>query len=513
MKLRSGPATKAGCCLIAAFCFSKAIFAQTAASAPPLIVPSLRQWTADFGTFALATNAVIAFDSKYPVQLSDTAQVLGDDLKQFTHGEHRVVAEPKAKPGEIFLTLDNPDPAIGEEGYVMRIGDGVIIQAATDNGVFYGTQTLLQMAKQSLSRGLPRGMARDYPLCHDRDEMIDVGRRYYQVSYLEEQIRDLAWKKMNTLHLHFSDWNGFRLMSDTYPGLATPPAYSKADIRHLQDVAKRYHVIIVPEIDMPAHAKAMTDYDPKLRFECSSMDSGHWPGAKEGGWMLDITRPEVRAWIKALLDEFIPLFDGPYFHIGCDEWEYEPGQMACPELMAYMKAKGYKYPTDVFVEWINEVDSQVKAHGKTMQIWNWWDFRQHSSIQPNKDIVINSWTASPNWFLKNGWKTICTPEEELYVAPGVGGTMPGQYGYFDSKKIYEDWVMPSDPNLIGFKVCRWSDNDEWRSDAWFDHWAQRPLQVLAERVWGGPRSATVDEFFQRADAIGAPPQVPHLIAK
>jgi hypothetical protein len=250
-----------------------------------------------------------------------------------------------------------------------------------------------------------------------------------------------------------------------------------------------------------------------LRFTCASMDTGHWPGAQDGGWMLDITRPEVREWIKKLLDEFIPLFDGPYFHIGCDEWEYTARQQACPELVDYAKAKGYASPTDVFVEWINEVNKQVKSHGKTMQIWNWWDFKQTSSIQPDKDIVINSWTASPNWFLTNGWKVICTPEEELYVAPGTGGTEPGKYGYFDSRRIYEKWKMPSNPNLIGFKVCRWSDGAEDRSDVWFDHWAERPVQVLAERIWGGPRSATVDDFYRRVDAIGYPPDVPKFNSK
>jgi N-acetyl-beta-hexosaminidase len=475
----------------------------------PATIPSLREWTGSEGKFTLASNAVIIIDSRYTNKLSQTASVLQDDLKQITGHEYKVISAAKLQPGNFFLTLSDSDAGIGDEGYLLQVSDGVTIQARTDNGVFYGTQTLLQMLKLDDKHStLPQGMARDYPLCHDRDEMIDVGRRFYQVSYLEEEIRSLAWHKMNTLHLHFSDWDGFRLVSDVYPGLASSNAYTKADIRQIQDVAKRYHVIIVPEIDLPAHAKAITDYNPKLRFPCASMDTGHWPGAREGGWMVDITRPEVRAWVKALLDEFIPLFDGPYFHIGCDEWEYTAKQMDCPELVAYMKAKGYASPTDVFVEWINEVNAQVKSHGKITQMWNWWEFRQTPSIDPDKDIVINAWTESPRTFLKKGWKVICTPEEELYVSPGTGGTLPGRYGYFDAKRIYEKWQMLSDPNLLGFKVCRWSDNAEARSDAWFDRWAQRPLQVVAERTWGGPRSATVNEFYERVDAIGNPPELP-----
>jgi len=488
--------------------------AQADPNPAPPTMPSLREWNGGAGNFAFTTNVPIVVDSKYARSLMATAGALQADLKQITDHDYQIISSPKPGGGGLFLTLDNSDAAIGDEGYLLEVNDGVIIRANTDNGVFYGTQTLLQILKLDPAHSsLPRGTARDYPGFKDRDEMIDVGRRYYQVNYLEEEIRKLAWYKMNTLHLHFTDWDGFRLVSDVYPGLATLPAYTKSDLRKLQDVAKRCHVVIVPEIDLPAHAKAITDYNPKLRFECSSMDTGHWPGAHDGGWMLDITRPEVRLWIKNLLDEFIPMFDGPYFHIGCDEWEYEARQWQCPELVAYMKAKGYASPTDVFVEWINEVNKQVKSYGKTTQIWNWWDFRQHPSIHPDKDIVINSWTASPNWFLQKGWKVICTPEEELYVSPGTGGTALGKYGFFDSKRIYEKWKMPSDPNLIGFKICRWSDGTEARSDAWLDRWAQRPLQVLAERVWGGPRSATVDEFYARTDAVGFPPDLPLSIIK
>jgi hypothetical protein len=486
--------------------------AQADPNPAPPIMPSLREWNGATGVLTLTTNSLIIIDSKYSNILSNTAATLKEDLKLVTDMDCKISALPEPRAGSLFLTLNNLDTTVSVEGYILQVQDAVTIRAATDKGIFYGTQTLLQILKLDPAHAhLPKGTARDYPEVSDRDEMIDVGRRYYQVSYLEKEIRKLAWYKMNTLHLHFTDWNGFRLVSDVYPGLATMPAYTKSDLRQLQDVARRCHVVIVPEIDLPAHAKAITDYNPRLRFQCSSMDSGHWQGAREGGWMLDITRPEVRVWIKKLLAEFIPLFDGPYFHIGCDEWEYTARQWQCPELVAYMRAKGYASPTDVFVEWINEVNKQVKSYGKTTQIWNWWDFRQQPTIQPDRDIVINSWTASPNWFLQKGWKVICTPEEQLYVSPGTGGTSPGKYGFFDSKNIYENWKMPSDPNLLGFKVCRWSDNDEQRSDAWFDRWAQRPVEVLAERVWGGPRSPTVQTFYERVDAVGEPPELPKSI--
>lgn len=476
----------------------------------PATVPSFRAWNGDEGAFTFTKDTLIIVDSKYHNQLAEAASLFKNDLKQISGDDHKIIFKSKPKAGDLFLTLNNSDAGLGNEGYLLQVGDGMTIRANTDAGVFYGTQTLLQILKLDATHSMiPHGTARDFPLCEYRGQMIDVGRRYYQMSYLESQMREMAWFKMNMLHLHFTDWDGFRLVSKTYPGLATSPAYSKEDIRRLQDVAKRYHITIVPEIDLPAHAKAITDYDPKLRFPCDSMDTGHWAGSKDGGWMLDITRPEVRAWIRSLLDEFIPEFDGPYFHIGCDEWEFESKQWQCPELVDYMKKKGYAKPTDVFVEWINEVDAQVRSYGKTMQLWNWWDYKQSPDLQPNKDIIINVWTAAPDHFTTNGWKVIDSPEDgpdALYVSPGDGGTSLGQYGYVDSKRIYELWNMPSAPNLMGFQLCRWSDEVESKSDAWLDGWAQRPLQVLAERVWGGPRSATVTAFYSHVDALGHPPE-------
>ena len=307
----------------------------------PATAPSLRQWQGEVGTFALTPQAAIGINSRDTGVLSNTAAVFRDDLKLVSGQDCKLVPMSAPQPGSFFLSLSDGDPALSAEGYLLEIGPAVVARANSETGVFYATQTILQMLKLSPKHAaLPRGQARDYPLCKERCEMIDVGRRYFQVSYLEEEIRNMAWHKLNMLHLHFSDWNGFRLVSDI-SGPGHGAGLHQGGTAAIQHVARRYHVVIVPEIDLPAHAKAITDYNPKLRFACASMDTGHWPGAQKGGWMLDITRPEVRAWIKALLEEFIPLFDGPYFHIGCDEWEYSARQWDCPELVAYMKAKGY----------------------------------------------------------------------------------------------------------------------------------------------------------------------------
>ncbi len=339
--------------------------------------------------------------------------------------------------------------------------------------------------------------------------MIDAGRRFYQVSYIQTLIRQMAWYKMNDLHIHFTEWSAFRLKSDKYPGLSAPDAYSKDDIKTIVATAKKYHIVVVPEIDLPAHASAISSFNPNLGFSCESMRKARWQGeeANNAGkaWTLDVTRPEVRKWIKDLLDEFIPLFEGPYFHVGGDEYQYDPEKYKCPELVDYMNKKGYTKPGDVFIEWLNEVNEQVKSHGKTTQIWSWWNFGKNStSIQPSKDIVVNVWNKpTEKLLLDAGYKIIITPEEELYVSPGLADT--SGYGVVDCKKIYEKWKPDTNTQILGYKVCVWSDRAEFHTDQWFEGHAFEPKVVLAEKVWAGQGSTSLETYLDRVNKVGNPP--------
>ena len=113
-------------------------------------------------------------------------------------------------------------------------------------------QSLLQLFAQD--RNLQRGSIRDFPRFGERGFMIDAGRQYFEIAYIESLIRKLAWMKMNFIHLHFTEWQAFRLKSDLFPGLAPEQSYSKEDIRRIQEYAATYHIMVVPEIDLPAHA-------------------------------------------------------------------------------------------------------------------------------------------------------------------------------------------------------------------------------------------------------------------
>ncbi len=461
----------------------------------PQVIPSLREWRASQGSFELTPSAriVIGDDS-----LAEVAQEFQQALAAL-RGQTLKLVSGQPNAGDVFLTLATPATRVqlGEQGYQLEITDRITVSAATATGVFYGTQTLRQLFRQTT---VPCGVARDYPAYPERGVMLDTGRRYWQMDYLEQTLRRMAELKLNILHLHLSDWNGFRLVSDTYPGLAAKEAYTKADLRRLYELARRYHITVVPEIDMPGHSKAITDYAPHLRFKCPSMDRGRWAGGEQGGWMLDITRTEVRQWIKALLNEFVPLFDGPYFHLGGDEYEMDDHKWDCPELVAATRAGGYSEPGDVFIEWINETNALVKSLGKRMQIWNWWQHGdQKSTIAPDKDIVINAWVSDAKWFLDRGYTVIASPEKYLYITPGLTGAewAGPDYGVINPEWLYEQWTPEVHPNLLGYKICVWADRVEAWPDSAFENLLEKPRAILAERLWGGPRAGTLEDFYAR----------------
>lgn len=484
----------------------------------PGTVPAVQSWTPGDGQLTLPAEVQISVTADEETALDGmrrVAELLANDLRHIAGIEARISALPESTPakGGIALQLGTMQEDPGDEGYVLDIDESVNIRATTLSGLFYGTQTVLQWVSQARGETLlPKGRIVDAPQFSQRGIMLDVGRKYYEISYLEQLIRNLAWLKLNTLHLHFTDWTEFRLVSDVYPGLAADQAYSKKDIRYLQDLAGQYFVDIIPEIDLPAHATAMTEYEPRLGFKCESMRSARWQKVESEdytpAWTIDITREENRQWIARLLDEFIPLFDSEYFHIGGDEYQYDPQKNACPELVEAMKERGYEKPGDIFVEWVNETNELVKSHGKTTQIWNWWRFLENeTSIQPSKDIVINVWNLPRQAaIIKDGYKVVLTPESLLYVSPGLEDLETG-YGIFDVRKIYEDWSVQTGDTILGYKVSIWADQATHHTDHWFEGKSYEPRAIIAEKNWGRQGSEDVEAFLLRLNRIGIAPPV------
>ncbi|WP_433181442.1 family 20 glycosylhydrolase [Actinoallomurus sp. CA-150999] len=480
---------------------------SSAANPAPVVVPGLREWHGATGTWRPRQGSRIVVGQS---RLRALATRFASELRAES-GVRVPVTSGRSRAGDVVLSLGSADAQLGDQGYALSVGNTAAVRARTETGVFYGTRTILQALKAG---SIPRGDARDWPNLPERGQMLDVGRKYFPVSYLKQQIQRMAWYKLNLFHLHLSDWNGFRIESKRFPGLAAKEHYTRQELRDLQDYARRYDVTIVPEIDLPAHSVAISKYDPSLAFTCDSLskpDTG-WEGHDAGGWTLDVTKEHTRTFIHELLDDIIPIFDGPYFHIGGDEIPLDPAKNACPELVAYQKAKGYTAPGDIFTAFANELDKQVRAHGKTTQMWQWWDYKQAHGVEANKDIQVNEWLSSPVARAQAGYQVIGSQDGHLYVSPGFS-TSPGGYGYADPRHIYGEYDFVAAPGIHGYKISRWSDKAEQNPPEWFDFFARRPIAALADRAWGAPRDGDFKAFLDRYDQVGLPGDRPALSQK
>ncbi|MEA3440027.1 MAG: beta-N-acetylhexosaminidase [Chloroflexota bacterium] len=463
----------------------------------PATIPALREWVGQAGRYILTDTTRLVVDKAKAPELISIAQTLQDDLQRITSRFIEIVTAPSPGQVDIFLSLDCMDETLGEQGYLLDIADYVDIRANRATGVFYGTQTLLQILQQASDhRSLPKGRVRDYPRFSHRAIMLDAGRRYWQMSYLHDLIKDMARLKLNELHLHLTDAYAFRLESERHPKLSADKAYSKADIAQFQAWADQYHIILTPEIDLPSHSVVINQYNPRLAITCPSMAYGRWAEAQNGNWTINYADPYARQWIKELLSEYIPLFTGPYFHIGTDEVPDGDAPAKCPELLKYAESKGYPHTGDVFVEWINEMNQFVRSFGKQMQLWSWWERSPHS-ISPDKDIIVNSWVeaGTSEGLLEAGYPVIHSAEDTLYLTPNLN-TYPNE------KFLYKQWVLSDHPNSLGYKICVWADNADGQPDAFYEEKLRQPRAILAERTWcGDVPSISLASFLDLLDRM------------
>ena len=443
-----------------------------------------------------------------------TAANLREQLLMTTGLDLAVVRAGSARAGDIQLTLLNTrNSALGDEGYRLDIGSHVEIQANTNSGIFYARQTILQILKRtSTLQTLPKGVATDYPAKPHRSVMLDAGRKYWQMDFLEDTIRRMGWHKLNILHMHLTEWNGFRLDSPRFPGLASSDgAYTRDDIDRLQQLGRENHVIILPEVDMPGHMNATTSWyaatNPGKSLGFTATDCDHlnlWGGNVRRGWTLNYANRVARDFAKDLISEFLPWFESPYFHIGADETEYSA---TCSEIVAWARAHTSGVAADVFPDFINEMNRHVKSLGKEMHIWNGYEGRVTIS-KLDSDVVVYVWTGGLGrmaQFVNAGMDVIYTPlsyHDGLYLTPG--DRLYPNAGWF------LNYDLPHSSRVRGHQISVWPDRVESVADRFFEIQLVRMRAVLAERLWGGARSKSSDlpGLVKRMYAIGGPQGVP-----
>lgn len=429
----------------------------------------------------------VVFDKKYEKQLREKAKVFAEDLELLCG--YYMQAAPGTHPGKgnIFLTLDCDRDDIGEEGYVIEVRKNYIkICGNSEKGVFWGTRTLLQWLNQGYI--LKEMTVVDYPEYRERSSMIDVARKYFSVEYIMNHIRELSYLKYNYLYLHLTDNEAFRIECESYPEIVSDKHYTKKEIKEIIEFAKRYNITVIPEIEMPGHMASVTKVYPEWQLEDKNGNYNHT--------RIDLTNPEVYEFVENLLNEFVPMFEGEYFHIGADEYIPIDEYSNYPKLEAYAKEKyGSKAKAiDAYYGFINFANGIVKKHGKTTRIWN-DGLGPYGTIKVDTDIVLDVWltnskTYSASNLIKMGYTVGNSNTSKLYYVLGVdwASAKPDDiYENFDPYIFVNYEMLKDEPKNVGAKIQLWCDKPDSETEEELYTSLYAIYRALAQKNWGSER--------------------------
>ncbi|GAA1691385.1 hypothetical protein GCM10009765_46000 [Fodinicola feengrottensis] len=473
-----------------------------AAAEPPKTIPAVQRWTAGTGSYTFGDRTrVVTSDPT----LASTAHVLANDLRSLT-GVWVPVVGGQPAAGDIELRRGTTT----DERYLLTIGTTLSVQGS-DAGVFNGTRTILQLLHQG--RTVQAGIVDDWPAYPERGLMVDAGRKYFSLPWLRDRIRDMAYLKLNYLHLHLSDSFGFRLESRTHPEIVSPDHYTKQQIRDLITFAAQYHVQVVPELDFPGHLNAILTAHPELRLVSRA-------GVVSDSF-IDLSQPAAYTLMHDLITEYLPLFPSRYWHIGADE--YVTNYSDYPQLEQYAKARYGPNATgkDAYYGYVNWADAIVRAAGKTTRMWNDGLRPGGATLTVNADIVVEHWSAgalpwlgpasTPQQLVDAGHAVMNNAYTPLYYTLGVSGLLTApvaaMYDLWEPNTFVDGTHLADPSHNLGAKLDVWCDDPNAQTENEIAAGIFPRLRVLAQQTWGSPKPAALYlRYAGIISSVGAAPQ-------
>jgi len=366
----------------------------------PALIPKPVKLQVNKGVFELDSKTTIVAGTGAEAE----AQVLAEYLRKPT-GFKLPVSMGAPRKHSIALVLDGSIRAVdlNWEGYFLSVTpNGVLIRAATPAGLFYGGQTLRQLLPPQICSTQPEGTTQpdrwlipaveieDYPHFRWRGLLLDVARHYSPPEFVKRLVHLLALHKMNSLHLHLTDDQGWRIEIKKYPRLTQvgslrkespkkrnmnvgdgepygPFFYTQEQMRDIVEYARERHVSIVPEIEMPGHSLAALAAYPEL-----SCTGGPFEVATRWGIQPNIFcagNDQTLAFVRDVLGEIIEIFPGAAIHIGGDEAPKDLWKQ-CPKCQARIKAEGLKNEEQL-QGWFNmRVEKFLHENGRKLVGWD-----------------------------------------------------------------------------------------------------------------------------------------------
>lgn len=435
----------------------------------------------------------------------------------------RGLALPLSPGGVIRIDLD---AAIkGDEAYRLTVDRrGIRIASGTSAGLLHGAMTLAQLLSPDSSFGRPvtvRGLRiEDAPRFRWRGYMADVARHFQPIEALKKSIDQMAALKLNMLHLHLTDDQGWRVEIKRYPELTRigawrtepsaggmPPKryggfYTQAQLKDLVAYAAERGITIVPEIDLPGHAQSVVASYPEFGvFGDRPQVSGDW-GVNP--YLID-PGPSGIGFVKNVLDEIMAIFPGPYIHMGGDEaikdqWERSP------RVQALMKQEGISSENALQSYLIREFDTYLREHGRRLIGWD--EILEGGGLP--KSATVMSWQGEKGAIeaSKEGHDVVLSPAPILYLdnlqswLPDEPPMRPANPA-MTLETVYNYDAMPKEiapadrGHVLGAQMNAWS---EYLVTPDRVQWATFPrLAAFAEGAWSARSGRDFPSFLDRLE--------------
>lgn len=448
------------------------------------------------GKFDLTPETVIQIASGGE-DVKRIARYLADRLFPATGYKLKVKSAGQPAKGVIRLATTRADPTLGDEGYELTVTpEQINLTAPKPAGLFWGIQTLRQLLPSAIEAAavqpgpwqIPACAIRDYPRFAWRGAMLDVARHFFSVEIVQQVIDRLACYKLNRLHLHLADDQGWRLMINSWPRLATYGGstevdggkggfYTQAEYTGLVQYAQSRFISIIPEIDMPGHTNAaLASY---AELNANGIAPALYTGTKVGFSTLSADKDLTYRFVDDVVREIASLTPSLYIHIGGDE--------------AHVTQK------DDYLHFIEKVQAIVQSHGKQMVGWD-----EIAQVKLLPTTIAQLWhNEATDQAVRQGAKVILSPASKTYVDMKYNESFPlglSWAGLIEVPDAYNwdpasQYSGVSEDSILGVEAPLWSETIRSLHD--IDILLFPRLIGIAEIAWSPAAKRDWDEYKVR----------------
>ncbi len=461
-----------------------------------MIVPKPASVAIKEGVFVLMRNCAIYGKG----EAREIAAILAEEINARVH----IPVNQSAKQGTISLTVGSTRNEEDESYRISITPTAIRLSSSSKAGLFRASRTFLQillLARIHHNPGdvqIPCGEIYDAPAFRWRGLNLDCVRHFISKDYLLRTIDVLALYRMDVLHLHLTDDQGWRLEIKKYPKLTEIGAwrkrgttvyggfYTQREMKEIIEYAAQRHILIVPEIEMPGHAQAAIAAYPHLSCTGAPIEvSTRWGIHKD---VYCAGKDDTFHFLEDVLDEIIAIFPSKYIHVGGDEcltlrWK------RCPFCQKRMRDEGIADEKSLQGYFLRRIESYLKSKGK---ILIGWDEIIEGGLPEN--AVVQSWRGfkGAEFAASSGHHTIVSPTSHCYFDFGL--TYTGLEKVYSFSPIPPMLPLGDEKHILGSEACMWT---EFTPEDKIDAMLYPRLIVLSEALWSHPAGKNYSEFLTR----------------